>query len=193
MIFIPEGQMGEQFRHLLKQFVAETMAVPMLHPNIHGAFEERKRKISSTQGVQFSTSSREQIGIEGQWALAETNVKTLTQNQHLQEEVFGPFSLLVTYSSEEELFLGLNTLEGQLTGSIFYENPSDLVNKYIETLAQKAGRILLNDAPTGVRVTQTMQHGGPFPASSDARFTAVGTDSMKRFQKYVSIQQKNRT
>lgn len=193
MIFIPEGQMGEHFRGLLKQFVAETMAVPMLHPNIHGAFEERKRKISSTQGVQFSTSSREQIGIEGQWALAETNVKTLTQNQHLQEEVFGPFSLLVTYSSQEELFLGLNTLEGQLTGSIFYENPSDLVNKYIETLAQKAGRILLNDAPTGVRVTQTMQHGGPFPASSDARFTAVGTDSMKRFQKYVSIQQKNRT
>jgi NADP-dependent aldehyde dehydrogenase len=67
------------------------------------------------------------------------------------------------------------------------------VNKCIETLAQKVGRIILNDVPTGVRVTQTMQHGGPFPASSDARFTAVGTDSMKRFQKYVSIQQKNRT
>jgi NADP-dependent aldehyde dehydrogenase len=63
----------------------------------------------------------------------------------------------------------------------------------METLSRKVGRIILNDVPTGVRVTQSMHHGGPFPASSDSRFTAVGTDSMKRFQKYVSIQQKNKT
>jgi len=193
MIFVPEGPVGEQFRRLLKQFIAETRPVPMLHPSIHGAFEERKRKISDTKDVQFSANSCKQNGIEGRWALAETNVKTLQRNQHLQEEVFGPFSLLVTYCNKEELFSGLNALGGQLTGSIFYENPSDLVTECIETLSQKAGRIILNDVPTGVRVTQSMHHGGPFPASSDSRFTAVGTDSMKRFQKYVSIQQKNRT
>jgi NADP-dependent aldehyde dehydrogenase len=60
-------------------------------------------------------------------------------------------------------------------------------------LSRKVGRIILNDVPTGVRVTETMHHGGPFPASSDVRFTAVGPDSIQRFQKYVSIQQKNRT
>jgi hypothetical protein len=89
--------------------------------------------------------------------------------------------------------LGLNALSGQLTGSIFYSKPSDLLKECIETLSRKAGRIILNDVPTGVRVTQSMHHGGPFPASSDSRFTAVGTDSMKRFQKYESIQQKNKT
>jgi len=193
VIFIPEGQTGEQFSRLLKQFVAGTKAAPMLHPSIHQNFENRKKEIESITKVTFSTSTIVPNGIEGRWAIAETEVITLQQNPELQEEVFGPFSLLVTYHTKEELFSGLQSLTGQLTGSIFYLKPSDFVRECIETLSRKAGRILLNDVPTGVRVTQSMHHGGPFPASSDSRFTAVGTDSMKRFQKYVSIQQKNRT
>lgn len=193
MIFIPEGQVGVQFSRLLKQFVAQTSSVPMLHPDIHRNFENRKKEIESISTITFSTSTIEPNGIEGRWAIAETNLTTLQQNQNVQEEVFGPFSLLITYRNKEELFSGLHTLSGQLTGSIFYETHSDLVTECIEILSRKVGRIILNDVPTGVRVTQTMHHGGPFPASSDARFTAVGTDSMKRFQKYVSIQQKNRT
>jgi len=54
---------------------------------------------------------------------------------------------------------------------------------------KKAGRVILNDVPTGVTVCQPMQHGGPYPASSDSRFTAVGTDSINRFVRDVTIQQ----
>jgi len=193
VIFIPEGQAGEQFSRLLKQFIEGTKAVPMLHPSIHQNFENRKKSIESITKVTFSKSTIVPNGIEGRWAIAETEVITLQQNPDLQEEVFGPFSLLVTYRTTEELFSGLQCLSGQLTGSIFYSKPSDFVRECMETLSRKVGRIILNDVPTGVRVTQSMHHGGPFPASSDSRFTAVGTDSMKRFQKYVSIQQKNKT
>ncbi|MEY3586669.1 MAG: aldehyde dehydrogenase, partial [Bacteroidota bacterium] len=193
VIFIPEGQAGEQFSRLLKQFVAQTNVVPMLHPSIHGNFENRKKEIESITKVTFSSSTNVPNGIAGRWAIAETEVTTLQQNPDLQEEVFGPFSLVVTYRTTEELFSGLQCLSGQLTGSIFYAKPSDFVSECMETLSRKVGRIILNDVPTGVRVTQSMHHGGPFPASSDSRFTAVGTDSMKRFQKYVSIQQKNKT
>lgn len=193
VIFIPHGQTGEHFTEQLKQFIAETTAFPMLHPNIHGNFEHGKTEITSISGVKFTNSSIPQNGIEGRWTLAETDVNTFIEHQRLQEEVFGPFSLLVTYNSKEELHTGLEALSGQLTGSIFYETHTDLVTDCIEILSRKVGRIILNDVPTGVRVTETMHHGGPFPASSDARFTAVGTDSMKRFQKYVSIQQKNRS
>ena len=52
----------------------------------------------------------------------------------------------------------------------------------------KAGRIIFNDLPTGVEVGASMQHGGPYPASSDSRFTAVGTDSIARFQRSVTFQ-----
>lgn len=193
VIFIPHGQTGEHFTERLKQTIAETTAVPMLHPNIHSNFENGKTEIASISGVKFTSSSFPQNGIEGRCALAETDVKTFIEYQRLQEEVFGPFSLLVTYNSKEELHTGLEALSGQLTGSIFYETHTDLVTDCIEMLSQKVGRIILNDVPTGVRVTETMHHGGPFPASSDVRFTAVGPDSIQRFQKYVSIQQKNRT
>lgn len=193
VIFIPHGQTGEHFTERLKQTIAETNAVPMLHPNIHGNFENGKTKIGSISGVKFTSSSFPQKGIEGLWALAETDVNTFIEYQRLQEEIFGPFSLLVTYNNKEELHTGLEALSGQLTGSIFYETHTDLVTDCIEMLSRKVGRIILNDVPTGVRVTETMHHGGPFPASSDVRFTAVGPDSIQRFQKYVSIQQKNRT
>ncbi len=193
LIFIPHGQTGEHFTERLKQTIAETIAVPMLHPNIHGNFENGKTEIASISGVKFTSSSFPQNGIEGRWALAETDVKTFIEYQRLQEEVFGPFSLLVIYNSKEELLTGLEALSGQLTGSIFYETHTNLVTDCIEMLSRKVGRIILNDVPTGVRVTETMHHGGPFPASSDVRFTAVGPDSIQRFQKYVSIQQKNRT
>jgi NADP-dependent aldehyde dehydrogenase len=191
LIFIPQGQTGEEFKYLLKQFIAETTAVPMLHPNIHANFENGKKEIASISSVKFSSSSFPENGIDGRWALAETDITTLLHNQRLKEEVFGPFSLLVSYSCEEELHCGLESLSGQLTGSIFYEKETDFVTACIETLSRKVGRIILNDVPTGVRVTETMHHGGPFPASSDSRFTAVGPDSIMRFQKYVSIQHKN--
>jgi NADP-dependent aldehyde dehydrogenase len=193
VIFVPFGQTGEHFTKELKQFIQEISAVPMLHPNIHRNFEKGKTEIASISNVTFSNSSFQQNGIEGRWALAETGINTFIKNLRLQEEVFGPFSLLVTYNRKEELQAGLEALSGQLTGSIFYETHTDLVTECIEILSQKVGRIILNDLPTGVRVTETMHHGGPFPASSDARFTAVGPDSILRFQKYVSIQQKNRT
>jgi NADP-dependent aldehyde dehydrogenase len=193
VIFVPFGQTGEHFTKELKQFIQEISAVPMLHPNIHRNFEKGKTEIASISNVTFSNSSFQQNGIEGRWALAETDINTFIKNLRLQEEVFGPFSLLVTYNRKEELQAGLEALSGQLTGSIFYETHTDLVTECIEILSQKVGRIILNDVPTGVRVTETMHHGGPFPASSDARFTAVGPDSILRFQKYVSIQQKNRT
>jgi NADP-dependent aldehyde dehydrogenase len=191
LIFIPEGPTGENFSKLLKQFVKKTTAVPMLHPNIHRNFENGKEEIRSISNVKFYPSPDAQNGIEGRWAIAETDISTLMLNQRLQEEVFGPFSLLVTYNSNEELHAGLESLSGQLTGSVFYEKCSDLVTDCIGILTRKVGRIILNDVPTGVRVTETMHHGGPFPASSDSRFTAVGQDSILRFQKYVSIQQKN--
>jgi len=53
---------------------------------------------------------------------------------------------------------------------------------------QKAGRLLFEGVPTGVTVTQAMQHGGPFPASTDGRFTSVGTDAIYRWMRPVAFQ-----
>ena len=57
-----------------------------------------------------------------------------------------------------------------------------------DKLANIAGRVILNGVPTGVEVGNAMQHGGPFPATSDSRFTSVGTGAIKRFVRPVSWQ-----
>lgn len=193
ILFIPKGEVGNSFTESLKSFVAKTEIVPMLHPDIHRNFEKRKSEVAAIPEVKFTSSSQEQKGIEGKWTIAETSLNNFLQYPTLHEEVFGPFSLIVTYRDAEELKKGISILSGQLTGSIFFEKQSDLMEECMQILAQKVGRMILNDVPTGVRVVEAMHHGGPFPASSDVRFTAVGQDSIFRFQKYVSIQQKNRT
>lgn len=58
----------------------------------------------------------------------------------------------------------------------------------MELLATRAGRLIVNGWPTGVEVCTAMQHGGPWPATSDARFTSVGTAALERFIRPVCYQ-----
>jgi NADP-dependent aldehyde dehydrogenase len=58
----------------------------------------------------------------------------------------------------------------------------------LNCLEEKCGRFILNGVPTGVEVCASMQHGGPFPASTDSRFTSVGADGIKRFARPLAYQ-----
>jgi NADP-dependent aldehyde dehydrogenase len=105
------------------------------------------------------------------------------------QEVFGPFTLVVECKNKEELIAVGASIEGQLTATILGE-PSDAgVSKtLLSKLKSKAGRILFQGVPTGVAVTEAMQHGGPFPATTDSRFTSVGTDAVYRWLRPVAFQ-----
>jgi NADP-dependent aldehyde dehydrogenase len=120
--------------------------------------------------------------------LSLTDGKSFHSNSILKEEVFGPHAVLVICENKHELNQILEEIPGQLTFSIFH-NEENISETDLFYLAQeKAGRVILNGVPTGVEVSPAMQHGGPFPSSSDSRFTAVGTDSIERFLRGVSIQ-----
>jgi 2,5-dioxopentanoate dehydrogenase len=58
----------------------------------------------------------------------------------------------------------------------------------LEVLPEKAGRIVWNSYPTGVEVSPSMHHGGPYPATTDSRFTSVGTAAIQRFARPVCYQ-----
>ena len=107
----------------------------------------------------------------------------------MHQEIFGPFSLIVKCKDESELIKVIDSLEGQLTGSLFAEE-DELKEFYsvIDTLKSKVGRIIFNGVPTGVEVSQAMTHGGPYPASSDSRYTSVGLDSIKRWVRPITYQ-----
>ena len=83
----------------------------------------------------------------------------------------------------------ITNLEGQLTGTIISDNNE--IAKYLNVIAvlqNRVGRIIFNGVPTGVEVCPSMQHGGPYPASTDSRFTAVGVQSIKRWVRPFSFQ-----
>lgn len=120
-----------------------------------------------------------------------TDFATFTKKSQLQEEVFGPSSLVVVVQDEEEMYALAKQLKGQLTCSIHgTEKELTQMTALIDVLEQKAGRLVFNGFPTGVEVTPAMVHGGPFPASTDARSTSVGTQSIYRFTRRICYQDK---
>ena len=68
--------------------------------------------------------------------------------------------------------------------------PADLEahGDLLPLLEQKVGRVLFNGYPTGVEVCDAMVHGGPYPATSDARGTSVGSLAIDRFLRPVCYQ-----
>lgn len=107
----------------------------------------------------------------------------------LGHEVFGASSLVVAVRDEAELQVLLAGLEGQLTATLHMTDAdAPLAARLLPVLTDRAGRVLANGWPTGVEVCHAMVHGGPFPATSDARSTSVGTLAMARFLRPVCYQ-----
>jgi NADP-dependent aldehyde dehydrogenase len=95
----------------------------------------------------------------------------------------------VAYRDIDALRATLDGLEGQLTITVHAETADrDAVAALLPTLERRAGRLILNDWPTGVEVNDTMVHGGPFPATSNAAFTSVGATAIDRFLRPVCYQ-----
>jgi alpha-ketoglutaric semialdehyde dehydrogenase len=107
----------------------------------------------------------------------------------LQEEVFGPFTLVVTYQDEAELLASVEALQGQLTCTLWGTSQELAQAEAVtDALREKCGRLLFAGVPTGVEVSHAMTHGGPFPATTDARSTSVGSYAIKRFARPVTFQ-----
>jgi len=162
----------------------------MLHPNIVGAYERNKQKAISQSDLTLVADY--DLDIKSNYARQTvTTVEGITflENTTLHQEVFGPFSMVIQCENAEELETIISRLEGQLTGTIIAEDDEAInYTGVIETLRNRVGRIIYNGVPTGVEVCPAMQHGGPYPASTDSRFTAVGIHSIKRWVRPFSYQ-----
>jgi NADP-dependent aldehyde dehydrogenase len=118
-----------------------------------------------------------------------TDLATFLAEPLLHQELFGPSTTLISVPDFSGLERAALALEGQLTATL-HATPEDLAGAgaLLAILQRKAGRLVLNGFPTGVEVVPSMQHGGPYPASSDERFTSVGSAAILRFARPVSYQ-----
>ena len=122
--------------------------------------------------------------------LLEVDIATFVQNKTvLGQECFGPLGLVVTYRDITRLATVISSLPGQLTTTLHAE-PDDNHDIFMlmHALSDRSGRVLWGGWPTGVAVTPAMQHGGPFPATTNAATTSVGTAAIERFLRPISYQ-----
>lgn len=161
----------------------------MLNPKIKENYIRNNASVGQQGGVQIIASGTAGKDNFANQTIATVSGKEFIQNKALHAEVFGPFSMVVQCEDKKELEAAIASIEGQLTGTLISEDAE--ISEYSDTvniLKDKVGRLIFNGVPTGVEVCTAMQHGGPYPASTDSRFGAVGTNAIKRWVRPVSYQ-----
>ncbi|WP_018614684.1 aldehyde dehydrogenase (NADP(+)) [Segetibacter koreensis] len=190
LLFVIKDENTDSFIQRLAQALQQVPAATMLNESICAAYHEERRQLLSQQGVTAVLHGDDaKNDFKGIASLAETSSENFRQNNALQNEVFGPTSLIVVCDNEADLKNTLQALKGQLTASII-GTVDDLkqFKNCADVLVQKVGRVIYNGLPTGVEVSHAMMHGGPFPATTFAHFTSVGTEAIKRFLRPVCYQ-----
>ena len=168
----------------------------LLNQRITAGFATRRDEVLATPALSVVTDGGLRIDEDGHgWAtatVASVSVETLrAERARLLTEAFGPLSVLVEYEPGSDLAaLAAELFEGNLTATVHIATGEDspALRELVRVLTDHAGRVLFNDWPTGVAVTPAMQHGGPWPATSNDSSTSVGTAAIARFLRAVAYQ-----
>lgn len=187
LVFLPAGQ--EQFVELVADELQRSIGQTMLSAHISAAYTEGVERLSGTGVKKIAAGTAGASENSPAPTLFSTTAEYFRSNPHLQEEVFGAAALFVEYRDQKELLETLRGMQGQLTATVHAAaddraHAADL----LPALEGLVGRILFNGWPTGVEVNDAMVHGGPFPATSNAMTTSVGTLAIQRFLRPVSYQ-----
>ena len=180
----------DHFTELLAGEIRKISASTMLHPDIADKYEKGKRTARDQQGTSVVVKNKEENRPNlGRPEILRVKASEFRENPKLHQEVFGPFSLLVECVNIEDLERSVALIEGQLTASVIgTEEELQGYDYLLRRLRDRVGRLVFNGVPTGVEVCASMHHGGPYPATTDSRFTAVGEDAINRWLRPVCYQ-----
>ena len=182
----------QEFIQTVHSELSNVAAGVMLNQRICTSYQQGLTRFTQAAGVTSLAQGQPDSvgeGFRAQAHLLGTSGENFIAQHDIHEEVFGPAALLVTCKDIAELQRVIEVLAGQLTGTL-HGTESELLahSALVDELSRKVGRMVINGFPTGVEVCPSMVHGGPFPASSDTRFTAVGTAAIQRFQRPICFQ-----
>ena len=185
-----EGPSLSSFREQLGLLIRKVAPAEMLHPGIAKNFHSKRTAALAEAGVSLvAVAERQPAETESLPTVAEVKGDVFLSNPRLHKEVFGPFSLLIVCRDMDEMLHVARSMEGQLTATLIAtDEEMEQHPALIEALQDICGRLVVNGVPTGVEVVLAMQHGGPYPATTDSRFTAVGADGIKRFARPLCFQ-----
>ncbi|MGO9334006.1 MAG: aldehyde dehydrogenase (NADP(+)) [Acidimicrobiales bacterium] len=186
ILLLPAGVLD---RDRVRTMVGAQPSAQLLNDRIDGAYQAALEALRHHPTVEVIAEGRKEPDGARTPTLLRTTVEGLVSDaEHLLAECFGPVSLMAEYDEETQLIEVAEILEGQLTATVHGELDDVVVPGLLDTLAEKAGRIIWNGWPTAVAVTWAMQHGGPYPATTSPLHTSVGAAAIGRFLRPVTYQ-----
>jgi 2,5-dioxopentanoate dehydrogenase len=185
-----EGESLQEFIDALGEEIKKIAPGTMLHPGIFKSYVENRANALSQGDVEtIAVSETDPVLNQGAPTIATATGQAFLNNPILHQEVFGPYCLVIRCKDMTEMVEVTKHLEGQLTSTLMAtETDLSYHEDLLEVIKNICGRFILNGVPTGVEVCLSMQHGGPFPATTDSRFTSVGADGFKRFARPIAFQ-----
>lgn len=188
IVVMANNQASDQLIQQLKAGLEKIQPAAMLNPGIAHNYHAGVDKAQSIAGVEFLLRDQSSTIIAAP-VLAVCDKQTFLHHPQLHHEVFGPYSIIVRCDEVAEFYTIAALLAGQLTSSLYADETELSQHRpFLQLLSEGAGRIIFNGVPTGVEVVASMTHGGPYPASTDSRFTAVGQYAWRRWLRPVTWQ-----
>lgn len=190
VVFVPLSPEGDAFCEVVAKNFTHSTGQTMLTQGIARAWNEGVKTLEDQPRVKILAQGSPGEGENAPGpAVFESDIDTFLSNPVLQEEIFGAASLIIRYHSTAQLKQAVSGMEGQLTATVHAAAPdySD-VQQLLPHLENLAGRVLFGGWPTGVEVGHAIVHGGPYPATTDARTTSVGSLAIERFMRPVAYQ-----
>jgi NADP-dependent aldehyde dehydrogenase len=183
LIFIPDT--AKDFLGEISAHLGTLKAGPLLSHSIATRYTQAITELSKNGSVTVYSGIENTSGFGVTPTIFVADWQTAQKSPALLEEHFGPTTVIITVKESDYLSVA-SQLHGHLTATI-HGTASDKIDELLKVLSTKAGRVIWNGFPTGVAVTEAMQHGGPWPSSS-SHTTSVGIDAIYRFMRPVSYQ-----
>ncbi|MFI7673739.1 aldehyde dehydrogenase (NADP(+)) [Actinophytocola sp. NPDC049390] len=183
LVFVPASAAAD-FEAYAQQALSGRVAEPLLNDGIAARYSSTLDTLRSHPAVRVLVAGS---GV-APTLLGCDAADFLAARDELLVECFGPTSMVVRYSSADELVACARAFTGELAAAVHGSLDDEEVEPLVALLTERVGRVLWNGWPTGVSVTYAMQHGGPYPATTMPGHTSVGTTSLRRFLRPVVYQ-----
>lgn len=188
LLVVPAGPAGDVLVDAMRATVSEQEARVLLNAGIAAGYEEGIARLEREGTVEVLAHGRAGTGQGFEAVPLLLGVPAGDLPEPVTEECFGPVAVVVRYSSDAELSATLEALPPSLTATVLRgTQETEVPALVVESLRDRAGRLIFDGFPTGVAVSWAQHHGGPWP-STNSQHTSVGATAVRRFLRPVTWQ-----
>lgn len=189
LLFVPTGPDGDALVDALVIALEATSSFTMLTSGIAAHFRDGAREFAAYDAVTSLVAPPLAEGTTVRAQLFEVDAASYARPEAaaLREECFGPLALVVRYN-DEDLYAALGAGTASLTMSVFSADNDADAARLVDYGTTRAGRVIVNAYPTGVGVSWSMHHGGPWPATTAPQATSVGAAGIERWLRGLTFQ-----